>query len=97
VGDEFVILSSGGLVPNLNIHAPRLNGKSIGPHQAKGFGQSVFDGIDGCQDAHQGHDSKGYDEYGQDGPEQIGPDGLQGDPYIFKKHGCFHGEVPIEQ
>jgi hypothetical protein len=91
VRDKFVVLSAVVLVPNLNPHASRLNGKGISPHQAKGIRQTILDRIDGCENSHQGHNSKGNDEYGKDGSEQIGPDGLQGYPKIFEKHANLHG------
>jgi hypothetical protein len=79
-----------GLVANLHPHAPRLNGKGIGAHQAERFRKAELNGIYGGQDSHQGHDTECDDEYGKDGPQHVCPDRFQGNPEIFKKHGNAH-------
>ena len=78
-----MVFSTVAPIPNLNMHASGFNGKSIGPHQTEGLGQTAFNRINGREDPHQCHDPKCNDKDGQDRPEQIGPDGFQCNPYIF--------------
>ena len=67
--DKFMVSSSVRLVPDLNTHASRFDGKGIGSHQAERFGKTEFYGINGSEDSNQGHNPKSNDHYSQDGPQ----------------------------
>jgi hypothetical protein len=86
-----MVLPAVGLVANLHPHASRFNGKGIGSHQAERFGKAELNGIYGGQDSHQGHDTECNNENCEDGPQHVCPDGFQGNPEIFEKHGNAHG------
>jgi hypothetical protein len=61
----------------MNPKFPALDAKSVGPHHRKILIQKELHSIYGGEDTHQGHDPESNDQDGQNGPQEMKPNGSQ--------------------
>jgi hypothetical protein len=64
-------------------HAAIPDRKRVGPHHHKILVEKVFDGIYGCKNTNQGHDTECNDQHSKDASKKVAADGVKGYPDVF--------------